>query len=151
MTVEVFRITKPEEIELPGVGEFLRLAIATNTLVRDVEAAIDELKTLAPLPITGLYIVNADGKWTGMAFCMLDYSAFSRACLIVHCYTGAHAPTRRALMQTAADFARGGGMDRIYGFDINDSPEAFQRLFRAVGKPIKSGIVVVFDTTAGLL
>lgn len=151
MSLELFRITKPEEIELPGVGEFIRTVLDTNSLVRDVEAAVEEVKAQVHLPEYGLFIVHADGRWAGLLLCLINRSAFNTACLIVQFYSGGHTATRRALMQCAADFTRAYGMDRIIGMDMNDSPEAFQRLFRAVGQPIRAATVVVFDTTTSLI
>lgn len=132
-------------LQIPSVWAFVHQAVSTDVLVVDVDAAMAELEGAVANPAFGLFLATNGKEWGACALAYWSYSAFNSACIVIHFYSRGDPATRGALLVRIAEFAREGGFSRIISADTNERPDAFMRLFRSVGEPIKVGSTVVFE------
>jgi hypothetical protein len=118
---------------LADLSAFVARALATSSIIPDAHAAIMELVDYIDQPAIGLLLTRKADKFTGLALCENNTSALSPGCHVLHFYSAGDAESRKLLIQGVMAFAQAGGMKKIRGFDINNQPEAFARLFRAAG------------------
>lgn len=151
MSVELFRLQNAEQLQMPSVKAFVREALATNRLIEDVDAALAELEQLIDAPTVAVVIGHEAGEWAGFVMLQASYSAFNRACAVVHFYNAGSPSMRKALCDAVLKFAEVAGLPKIRGVDINNSPAAFARLFGSRAKARKVGEVFIFTPYEDLL
>ena len=132
--IDVLRIQNPAALQLPAIRNLLRTALSTNTLIEDVEEALDELDYWVVRSHAGLYIVRERGSWVGMGFAQRGESAFAPYVSVVHVYNRGSTAALAALQKALVDFAREGGYSKGLTLDMNGNPEAFQVLFGKAGR-----------------
>jgi hypothetical protein len=150
---KAFRVRDPAAFDIPEIRVFVERALASNRLIRDVPAALEELKQIADRPELGLFLVGDMGKqdWKGMVFAQSSASAFNPACVIIHFFNDGDADDRGALIRALDSYARETGHDTIVGIDTNDKPRAIGKLFASLGAPKYGGQVFIFDMKESLL
>jgi hypothetical protein len=116
----LFRVTSPRAFMLADLQQFVIKALTTAPTMPDAHAALLELVEYIDQPAIGLFLVRRDDKFVGLALVENNFSALSP-------------DSRKLLIQTVMAFSQAGGLNKIRGFDINNRPAAFARLFRAAG------------------
>lgn len=146
MSVEVVRVRNVAAFGMPAISNMIRRALASNTLVENVNDAMDELERFIDRDFLGLFLAREDKAWSGMLLASWSRSALSPGCNILHIYSEGSNETRDALVEQAIEYARVGGYDRIIGMDANDRPRGFKKLFgRKFNNVRLSGEVHVFE------
>ncbi len=150
---KAFRVRDPAAFDIPEIGNFVERALASNRLIRDVPAALEELKGSVERSDLGVFLVGDMDKqdWRGFIFAQASGSAFNPACVVIHFFNEGDADDRSALVRALDSFAREMGHDTIVGIDTNDKPRAFGKLFASLGAPEYGGQVFIFDMTESLL
>ena len=120
-TVSVYRVT--DSVELSRIYRLIVEALATDPLVTDPIAATIEIAGMLKNPDFGLLVTDG-----GMIVVNCDRGALCPGCTVLHLY----APNgqRKVLVEAADKLARERGCNRIRGVDINQQPEAYERLFK---------------------
>lgn len=129
----LFRVTSPRAFMLADLHQFVLKALSTSPIIADPQAAVLELVEYIDQPAIGLFLVRDGVKFTGLALCENNFSALSPGTHVLHFYNEKDTASRKLLIQAVIAFSRAGGLNKIRGFDINNQPEAFARLFRAAG------------------
>lgn len=142
--VDVLRVQNPNALRLPAVKKIIEKALETNTLVRDVAEAVEELQFWVKRPDAGLFIVRENGTWVGMAFAQWGESAFAPHMTVIHVYNTGSKQALRALNRALVAYARLGGYDRVLTLDTHDKPRAFAAVFKEGGAPEPIGRAYYF-------
>lgn len=129
----LFRVTSPRAFMLADLQSFVIKALASAPTMPDAHAALLELVEYIDQPAIGLFLVRQDDKFVGLALVENNFSALSPGCHVLHFYNVGGAASRKLLIQAVIAFSQAGGLNKIRGFDINNRPAAFARLFRAAG------------------
>ena len=150
---KAFRVRDPLAFDIPQIKGFVERALATNKLIRDVPAAVEELKQQVSRADLGVFLVGDmdTHDWRGMLFAQASRSAFNPACVVIHFVNEGDDNDRGALIRALDSFAREMGNDTIVGIDTNNKPRAFGRLFSSIGAPEYGGEVFIFDMRESLL
>ena len=117
----VYRIT--DSVELSRVYRLVVQALATDPLVTDPTAATVEIAGLLKNADFGLFVTDG-----GVIVVNCDRGALCPGCTVLHLY--APSGQRKVLVEAAEKLARERGCNRIRGVDINQRPDAYERLFK---------------------
>jgi hypothetical protein len=147
----LLRVLNPRAFLIPDLNAFLVTALASSPLTEDPESALLELVDLVQHPALGLFVVRESNKYVGFALCENNSSALSPGCMVLHFYSPNAPEARKSLLDAIADFARGGGHTKVWGFDVNCKARSFARMFKALGAPTVRGQIFEFDLTEGEL
>lgn len=152
MTVETIRIRNSIAFTLPDFKTFMLDVLGSNRMIKDPEIALNELAAMVHKDRLGLFVVKDGEQWTGAVIVQLSETAFNPACIVIHLYCkGAGAETRAELVQAMYNFATEGGYNDIIAIDANNKPQAFAKLFSALGETSILGCVFRFDLRESLL
>lgn len=144
--LNVWRVRRPEILDLPSVRGLVYEALATNSMVGDPLEALRDVQRYIEVPQLGLFVVHEGGRFVGAALAQLPTTALSpKACNVLHFFMQGSAEARAALVDAVVAYAREAGYDQLLAVDMNDRPEAFARLFRRAGAPSRVGQVFTFD------
>lgn len=141
----LIHITSPRVFMIADLHNFIVKALATSPMIPDAQAAVLELIEYIDKSVIGLFVVAQDQKFVGLMLAENSHSALSPGCSVLHFYNEGGADSRKLLIQSAMAYARSGGFDKIRGFDINQKPAAFARLFKAAGPSKVIGPLIEFD------
>ena len=144
LETSILRVGSSAAFTLPQVRAFTIEALASNKLVRDPDAALTELGTLIDTDAVGTWIVFEQDAPVGLLVAYWNRSALGPGCGAQHFYNKGSPRSRAALVDALIAYAREGGFDTVLGFDGNNKPQAFARMFKKVGKPVFSGAIVAF-------
>jgi hypothetical protein len=142
METTLLHITNPRSFLLTDVASFVLKALATSKIIPDAEAALMEIADYLYIQERGLFLTRDSSGFTGLLLVENSRSALSPGCLVLHFYNRPGKPeSRKLLISALAAFAERGGQMKIRGFDQNQRPGAFARLFRVLGsaKPLGQG------------
>lgn len=148
---ETYRLYRNEALQIPEIYELIHTAFSSNVMVEDPDEAVNEISQQLHRPELGLFIVGDEEAWQGVALAQWSPSAFNRGCVVIHFFNRGDKEARTALMEALVGYAREGGYDKLIGVDTNNKPQAYARLFSAVGEPVFTGQVVVFDMNESLV
>ena len=126
--------------------------LKSNRMIKDPKAALEELSAMIHKDAMGLFVVRDGKRWLGAVICQLSETAFNPACVIIHLYCkDAGTEIRSELVQAMYNFAIEGGYNDIIAIDTNNKPQAFAKLFSALGETSMLGNVFRFDLRESLL
>lgn len=146
METTLLHITNPRAFLLTDLASFMLKALSTSKLMPDAEAALIELADYMHIHERGLFVTKDSSGYVGMLIAENNRSALSPGCFVLHFYNRPGKPeSRKLLISAAVAFAERGGQTKIRGFDQSQRPDAFARLFRAVGPAIPLGQGCEFD------
>ncbi|MFW6028240.1 MAG: hypothetical protein ACOC9Q_01805 [bacterium] len=146
MSVEVVRVRNAAAFDMKAIANLIRRSLASDSLVRNVNDAMDELQRFIDRDNLGLFIAREGRAWSGLLIASWSRSALSPGCTILHLHNEGGRETLDALVEQAIEYARDGGYDRVIGMDTNDRPRGFKRLFGRKFKNVQlSGEVHVFE------
>lgn len=152
MTIETIRIRNSIAFTLPHFRAFMLDVLESNRLIKDAEIALNELAVMVHKDGLGLFVVKDGERWTGAVILQLSETAFNPGCIVIHLYCkGAGSETRSELVQAMYNFATEGGYNDVIAIDTNNKPQAFGKLFSALGEPSILGNVFRFDLRESLL
>lgn len=144
----LLHIVNPRTFLIPDFQTFMLKALATSPLIPDAWAALLELSDVLHDPTLGLFAVMEGNQFVGMTIAHNNSSALSPGCGVLHFYNKGSAAARKALVEALIGFAKAGGHTKIWGVDINQSPEAFARLFKAIGPATSVGDMMGFEISS---
>lgn len=146
MKYQLLQVTTDRAFLIPQLQHFMLKALATSKLINDAEAALLEITDFIHTGLLGVFLtVDDKGEFAGMALAETNISALSPGCIVLHFYNCGEAESRNLLIRAVIDFAKDAGMTKIRGFDANNRPAAFARLFKAAGQAKSFGHGYEFD------
>lgn len=150
---KAFRVRDPAAFKIPEIRDFVTKALETDRLIKDVPAALEELKQVASRDDLGVFLIGDRDKqeWRAFMFAQSSASAFNPACVVIHFYNGGDNEDRVAMVRALDSFARQMGHETIIGIDSSNKPRAFGKLFSSLGAPEYGGQVFIFDMRESLL